>query len=150
MTFLDDLPEGVRVGLDTGLFIYFVEDNPVYKPLVLPLFVDRLDQAWNEGVTSMVTLAEVLAQPLVKGRNDLVLRYRNLLTGHPNLLLAMIAQPIAERAADLSGRYRLRLPDAFQLATALEYGAGHFVTNDLQLKKVAELQGLVLDAYLPP
>jgi predicted nucleic acid-binding protein len=51
---------------------------------------------------------------------------------------------VAERAADLRARYNVRTPDAIQLATALEAGCDAFLTNDLALRRVAELRVLVL------
>jgi predicted nucleic acid-binding protein len=150
MTLLTDLPVGTAVGLDTPLFIYYLEDHPVYKPIVVPLLEDRVRQGLNGGITSLVTLAEVLVQPLRAGRTDLVSRFRDFLTGTPHLSLADITRPVANRAADFRARYRLRLPDAFQMAAALEHGAAFFVTNDIQLRRVTELTVLVLNDYLPP
>ena len=37
MGLLSDLGRG-RVALDTSIFIYFIEEHPVYLPLVEPLF----------------------------------------------------------------------------------------------------------------
>lgn len=84
------------------------------------------------------------------GRNDLVLRHRNLMTTSANLRLLDITQAIAERAAELRARYNLRLPDAFQIAAALDQGASHFITNDAGLKRVTDLTVLVLKDYLLP
>lgn len=150
MSLLDDLPLGAAVGLDTAPLIYYIEANPRYATVVPPLFEDRLEQGQNTGVTSTVSLAEVLTQPFALGRTDLTQRYRDLLIGAPHLTLVDLTAALAERAADLRARYRLRLPDAFQIAAALDRGAGYFVTNDLTLRRVSELRVLVLDDYAPP
>jgi predicted nucleic acid-binding protein len=55
---------------------------------------------------------------------------------------------VARRAADLRAGYRLRPPDAIQLAAALFHGATAFVTNDKKLKQVNELKVLTLDDWL--
>jgi predicted nucleic acid-binding protein len=52
----------------------------------------------------------------------------------PNFTLADITRSIAERAANLRSRYALRLPDALQVATAIERGASYFLTNDQRLR----------------
>jgi predicted nucleic acid-binding protein len=39
----------------------------------------------------------------------------------------------------------MRLPDALQIAVALEEGCGAFLTNDRRLGRVSELRVLVLD-----
>src|SRR5205807_1466527 len=129
MPLLDELPAGAIVGLDTAPLIYFIEGHADYGPVVSPFFLDRLEQGLNEAVTSVVSLGEVLVQPLAAARLDLVQRYKDLLTAGPHLTLADITRGIAEQAADLRVRYGIRLPDACQLAAALTGGATHFLTN---------------------
>lgn len=150
MTLLNDLPVGAKVGLDSLVFIYYIEAHPNYGPLVLALFQTRIQPGLNVSVSSVVSLAEVLVKPFELGRADLVRQYRDLLTGLPHLQLVPITPAISESAADLRARYKLRLPDAFQIAAALDRGASYFVTNDTKLRKVTELTVLVLDDYLPP
>jgi predicted nucleic acid-binding protein len=50
------------------------------------------------------------------------------------------------RAAELRARYNLTLTDAFQVACALDAGCEAFLTNDFGLKRVTEIQVIVLDA----
>jgi predicted nucleic acid-binding protein len=64
------------------------------------------------------------------------------------LRLVEISYPVARRAAELRAIHNLRLPDAFQLASAIEHGATHFVTNDARLKRVGEIRVLVLEDYV--
>jgi len=52
--------------------------------------------------------------------------------------------PIASLAARLRVRYRLRLPDAIQLATALDIGAAALVTHDRDFSAVQGLPVLGL------
>lgn len=150
MPLLDDIPMGVQVGLDTSPLIYQVEGHSVFKPIVEMLYTDRLLQGNNQAVTSTISLSEVLVQPLVLGRSDLVQSYRDLLTATTWMTLVPVTTSIAERAADMRARFRLRLPDAVQIAAALEHGATIFVTNDVKLRKVTDLTVLVLTDYLPP
>ncbi len=150
MALLDDIPLGTVVALDTAPLIYFIEAHPQFGPIIRPLFVDRLGPGLNRGITSVVTLSEVLVQPLRMGRNDLVQQHRDFLTATPHFSLAEVSSGVALRAADLRARYGLRLADAFQIAAALIYGATLFVTNDDGLRRVTELRVLVLKDYLPP
>ena len=90
MTLLADLAPGALVGMDTSPFIYFLEAHPAYGPVVKPLLADRLAQGVNRGVTSMITLAEVLVQPLRQQRIDLADKYRTLLLGNEHLVIAEI------------------------------------------------------------
>lgn len=59
---------GVKVALDASPIIYFFEDNPRYQPVVDPLF-EALDRGEFDAVTSMVSVVEVLTQPL-RHNND--------------------------------------------------------------------------------
>jgi predicted nucleic acid-binding protein len=45
---------------------------------------------------------------------------------------------------------KLATPDAIQIATALDYSATHFLTNDRQLRSVPGLQVLQLDDLKQP
>ncbi|WP_273698707.1 PIN domain-containing protein [Syntrophothermus sp.] len=61
----------------------------------------------------------------------------------------LLTLPIAVRSAQIRAEYRLRTPDAIQLATAIESQATLFVTNDLKLPgKVGPLTVLFLKDYL--
>ena len=62
-----------------------------------------------------------------------------------NTTFVDISQPTGEMAAKLRADYNLRLPDALQLAAAITYGCDAFLTNDAQLKRVVEIQVLVID-----
>jgi len=52
---------------------------------------------------------------------------------------------IADRAAELRARYRLSTPDSIQLATAVNHKATCFYGNDRTLRRVNEIQCLILD-----
>jgi predicted nucleic acid-binding protein len=51
----------------------------------------------------------------------------------------------AERGARLRAAYRLKTPDAIQLAIATESRCEAFLTNDTDLARVEELRVLVLN-----
>ena len=55
---------------------------------------------------------------------------------------------LARRAVVLRAEYGLRVPDALQIAAALEARATAFVTNDQRLTKVKELSVFQFDDYL--
>ncbi|MBI2360494.1 MAG: PIN domain-containing protein, partial [Deltaproteobacteria bacterium] len=54
----------------------------------------------------------------------------------------------AEAAALIRARYKLRLPDALQVAAAIQGGATLFLTNDGRIKKVEGIETAVLDDYI--
>ncbi len=55
---------------------------------------------------------------------------------------------MASQAALLRSRYRIKTPDALQLACAMASGCQAFLTNDLRLRPVKEIPVLVLDDWL--
>ena len=79
---------------------------------------------------STITLAEVLTGPLRAGDERLAERYRAVLTTPPTWRLVELTAAIAHRAARIRGRTKLRLPDAVQVATALETSSLGLVTHD--------------------
>jgi len=63
--------------------------------------------------------------------------------------LVEISAEIADKAGRLRGRYPLlKALDALQLATALEMHVDAFLTNDAKLKRVEEVNVVVLKDYL--
>ncbi len=141
---LDEALQGIlRLGIDTALFIYFVERHPDYLGLMREI-IRLIDAGEIEAVSSVVTLTEVLTHPLRFKNVLLAQRYRDVLYRSRNFRLLPIDAAIAEVAADLRARYNLRAPDALQLAAAIKAGCDAFLTNDATLKKVTELKVLVL------
>ncbi|MBI4611703.1 MAG: hypothetical protein HY726_22170 [Candidatus Rokubacteria bacterium] len=61
MGLIEDLAPG-PVGLDTPVFIYYIEEHPRFIPLLDPLF-EAIDAGQIEGVTSGVSLKETLVVP---------------------------------------------------------------------------------------
>lgn len=139
---------GAVVGLDTAPLIYFIEENPLYLPLVRPFF-EAVDRGEFRVVTSVLTLTEVLIHPMRKGDPDLADRYRRILLEAENVSTASVSEAVAEDAAQLRAQHGLRTPDAIQLATCIRSHANFFVTNDTRIPALAPLKMLVLNRLLP-
>lgn len=144
MKLADALINTVYIGLDTSPFIYFVEQNPLYVDLMRELF-KRITKGDFQSCSSVITLTEVLVQPLRQNNQTLATEYRDLLFNGANFQLLQLTTFVAETAAELRAKYNLRTPDALQIATALENGCDAFLCNDKDLKKVTELKILILD-----
>jgi predicted nucleic acid-binding protein len=136
-----------RVGADTAVFIYHLEDHPRYARLTQRVF-EAWEEGRNSGVTSVITLLELLVKPKREGKREVARDYLELLSTYPNLTIVEVDIGLADLAADLRAKYGLRTPDALQLAAALQAGAGGFITNDGRLKGVAELEVVLLDELL--
>src|SRR5260221_3682827 len=104
-----------------------------------------LDEGVFEGVTSTVTLIEVLMKPIQAGDKALGKAYRELLLNTRHIEVEPMGITIAEKAAELRAVHNLRTPDAIQLATGLRAGCQGFLTNDRKLLRVTEIAVFVLD-----
>jgi predicted nucleic acid-binding protein len=132
-----------KVGIDSNILIYFIEAHPVYQALTLHIF-KSIEDGKNIGVCSALSLLEVLVQPYRKNREDLVNQFYALLTTYPNLNWIELTVEIADLGARLRAKYQIKTPDAILLATALHSKATGFIGNDIQLKRISELEVLVL------
>jgi len=141
------LAKGKTVFLDTAPLIYFIEKNSRYHDLMRPV-IALIDALETHGITSTITLLEVLVHPLRHGNRRLADEYKAILLSSKGLLTFEISHSISERAALLRATYGLRTPDAIQFATAILHGADYFLTNDPALNKVKEVKVLILDDYL--
>jgi len=133
-----------HIFLDTAPLIYYVEENPSYFSIVETIF-DHIDDGSVIAVTSPVTLAECLVgvyrSRLFQYKED----FLELIVYGSNVIFIPIDSEQAQQAGELRAKYNLTLTDAFQIATALSAGCEAFLTNDITLKRVAELNVLILD-----
>jgi len=90
-------------------------------------------------------LTEVLVQPIISGRNDLQQAYRELLLNSGNFHTIPVNTNVAEYAARIRATYGLRLADAIQIAFALDAGCQAIVCNDRSMRRVTDLEVLILD-----
>ena len=136
------------VGVDTSIFIYFIEEHPSYLP-VLQLFFKEIDKGRKELVTSALTLLEVLVVPYRSGDHLLAERYEALLTQSRGVRVAEISRDHLRAAAQLRAATGVKTPDALQLVAALGSGCTAFLTNDRALPTVRSLPILQLSSYIP-
>ena len=143
------LAPGARLYLDTSALIYAVERNPVFWPLLQPVWaaakasIVRLE-------TSALTLLEVLVGPLKSGNAALAATYDGLLHSR-DLLVHTIDNAVLREAARLRSMVAgLRTPDAIHAATALLTSPDSFLTNDPDFRKVPGLPVTVLSDLLTP
>jgi predicted nucleic acid-binding protein len=134
--------------LDTSPLVYYVEQHPVYGPLMCSFFRIRAERS-IDVVTTPVTLSECLVLPVHEGMHDLAATYRAVLLRGQGSVFRTLGSREADMAAQIRAQCNLRLPDAFQVAAALSAGCQAILTNDLVFKRVASPQILVLDELEP-
>ena len=136
------------IGLDTPVFIYFLEDNERYGPLAQRT-INGIEKGKWQGVTSTITLMEITVRPWQVGRESAAREYEAVLVHFPNLSIVDVDRNVARAAAQLRAKYNVIPPDALQVAASLSFGAKAFLTNDKRLSRLQELiDVLVLDDFV--
>ena len=135
------------IGIDTNVFIYVVEEHPVYLRFVEPVF-QWLDKPQHLAITSTLTMLELLVKPYRDANIDLINRFYSVLSTHPRLHWVELTLPIADEASRLRAEYNLRTPDAIHAATALTSHVQGFIANDPAFEKVDGLDVLTLSRLL--
>lgn len=106
---------------DSDVLIYVARNDP-YAPDVRC----AMDRA-QDLIGSVVLLPEVLSKPIATGDAD---EYDELVRLLARFDLKAADSEIADAAAHLGAKYRLRAADAIHLATAVVWGADRFHTNN--------------------
>lgn len=145
MALIDDIGEG-PVGIDTAIFIYFIEEDARYISTIAPLF-EAADAGGIEIVTSALTLLEVLVVPYRAANIALAQRYEAVLTRGRGIRMIDLSRDHLRRTAQLRASAGVATPDALQLAAALTARCSAFVTNDRRLPSSPDLKVLQLSSY---
>ena len=145
MGLIEDLGPG-PVALDTAVFIYFIEENKLFLPIVKPMF-EAMDRGELPAVTSGLTLMEVLVLPYRIGNFSLAERYESFLTRSRGLRFVDLNRPLLRAAARLRAAFNLKPPDALQVAAAMAAECRVFLTNDRRIPAIAGLRIIQLKNY---
>jgi len=120
-----------RIYWDTMLFIYWLEEHPVFAKRVNEIH-HRMEERRDQLITGAFTMGEVLAGPYRKGAaqrlEDVRRRLRNVVAD-----VIPFTLETAERYARIRGTLRVSPADAIHLASAAQAGTDLFLTNDRQL-----------------
>src|SRR5215813_1877601 len=111
-------------------------------------YFSLLERHIVRAVTSTITVAEILTKPFIDKNFSLADEIKFTLNAFSSLSIVSIDEKLAEAAALLRARYTIRLPDALQVAAAIQEEATLFLTNDKRVKKVDAVQVLVLSELL--
>src|SRR5260370_14577443 len=130
---------GGPVGVDTVIFIYFIEEHPRFLPLVEPLFRE-VNEGRKELVTSALTVLEVLVVPYRSGDHLLAGRYEALLTQSRGVHIADISRDHLRAAAQLRAATEVKTPDSLQVVAALAVGCAAFFHTDREPSNLPRLR----------
>ena len=144
----DHLRQCQIVALDTVVFSYHFHNHPDYAPLT-SVILGAIETGQVQGITTTITLAEVLVKPEQEGNAQAAADYEIHITLFPNLALLPVDVSLARLAAKLRARYGLKMPDAIQVAGAKLGEADALITNDREWKrKIKDMAVLLLMDYL--
>ena len=136
-----------RIALDTSVFIYQIDANPRYVALADTVF-EWLERPSHSAVTSTITMMEVLVQPYRDSSEERANRFYALLSAYPRMDWMAPTLEIADIAARLRARHRLKSPDALQAATAIKGAATAFITNDVVFERVELFETASLTGFI--
>ncbi len=120
-----------RVYWDTMLFIYWLEDHPVYARRVDAIH-SRMGQRHDQLITGAFTFGEVLAGAYRRGTPQLVDESRRLLRDVVAEVVPFTLDT-ADRYAQIRGTPGITPADAIHLASAAQAGTDLFLANDKSL-----------------
>ena len=144
----DHLAENERIGLDTSVFIYYINRQQPYFPLCRDV-LRGIESGRLRSVISTVNEMEMLVEPLAKGRLQVVNHIEDLLRRLTNLQVLPVDGTIARRAAELRAHTRLPGIDALIAATAITSGCRHVLGNDSEFaRRLTDISYLLLDDFI--
>lgn len=138
--------------LDANIFIFFYEGSPTVSERVKAL-LDALRSHPGRGVTSELTLAEVLAESERPRVAILKRAYLDLIVWSNFLDLVPVSRDVLYESVDLRAVHKrthgrkLDLPDAIHLATAIKRKCRYFISADegisppLEMKRFSPIAG---------
>jgi predicted nucleic acid-binding protein len=142
----DATPEPLAY-LDANVFIFFFEGNPIVSERVKRL-LDALRKHPGVGVTSELTLAEVLAETERPRAPMLKRAYLDLIVWSNFLQLVPVSRDVLYESVDLRAAHKrthsrkLDLPDAIHLTTAIQRKCRFFISADGGISPPLEMKRL--------
>lgn len=134
---------GHRVYLDTNVFIYFLDRNPNFFPVVKPIFA-AVESGLIIGHTGDAAIAEALVKPYQTGNMALVASFKEFFSMENFLSIQPHDAEIFDLAAKLRAGRGLRFIDALHYATAIRAGCKFFITNDGGIQSSDVLEVVVI------
>ena len=136
---------GKSVYFDTNIFIYLLEHHSDLGEVCLSIVQSAVDKELD-GYSGDLVLAELLVKPLKDNNARAVKAVKDLFLIETRIELLPHKRSTFETAALLCANYKIKLPDALHIATAIENHIEVFLTNDREIPSIPEITVL----QLPP
>lgn len=135
----------MRLYWDTNTFIRMVETGDMVGQQLGRLLTRALGGRMSI-VTSELTLAELLVEPLRRQDDELLDVYRDLFNAVGGIDVALVDRQVLLATAQIRADHeRTKLPDAIHVATAELAACTHFVSADRRLPARPLLRRISLD-----
>jgi predicted nucleic acid-binding protein len=132
-----------RIYWDTMLFVYWLEDHPVYAKRIKHI-LSKMEERQDILCTSAFTVGEVLVGPYKTGALSMA---KQILTIFESSFIEVIPYTLTttERYGRIRADHKVSAADAIHLACAAEVRADLFLTNDIALTKkiIPDIQFIV-------
>ncbi len=138
---------GNRVYLDTNVFIYFLDRNPDYFPLVASI-IEAVESGLILGCTGEAAIAEILVKPYQSGNLELVANIKAFFRMEDFLSICPHDAETFDLASQLRAKYNQKFIDALHYSTAIRAGCKFIITNDSGIKSNDFLEVILLSALL--
>ncbi|WP_332117721.1 PIN domain-containing protein [Azorhizobium caulinodans] len=131
-----------RVYLDTNVFIAAFEMTGAHSDHAWWI-LKGIEAGTIIGVTSEITLAEVLVKPMERDDEALADAYEGMIAPAPYFETVSVGRDVLTTAPRLrAGRHSLRLPDAIHVASAQIAQCSVFITQDERIALPDDLRRL--------
>ena len=121
--------KGHSVYLDTNVFIYFLDQNPDYFPLVGPI-IKAIESGEIIGYTGDAVIAEILVKPYRSGNLALAASIKAFFRMENFLYISPHDAETFDLAAQLRAKFNHKFIDALHYATAIRAGCKFIITNN--------------------
>jgi predicted nucleic acid-binding protein len=126
---------GQNVYIDTNVFIYFLEENPLFFS-ICALFLQAVADGQIIGHTGDAVIAETMVQPYKIGDMAIISRFNDFFHREDFLSIHPHDTSTFELATQISAQQSMKLIDSLHLATAIRKGCQCLITRDDGFKSV--------------
>ena len=123
----------LRIYIDTNILICIVEGKEPFRSHLGNL-VDAMDDGRIRGVTSELTITEIMVKPYADGTQHYIDEYTRLFSGDSLIEMRPVERLVLDRSARLRAKMGGRLADAIHVATAELSGCSHLLSEDAGIK----------------
>jgi predicted nucleic acid-binding protein len=120
-----------RIYWDTMLFVYWLEDHPLYAKRVRHI-LSKMEQRQDQLCTSSFTVGEILVGPYKMGASEIVKQIRDVFST-PLVEVIPYTLDTADFYAQIRAQHGVSPADSIHLACAAQARTDLFLTNDTAL-----------------